>query len=154
MSLSTPQLVDVEPQTTAVIRGRVPTTELADFFDRSFSALTEALDRQGVRPAGAAFARYEGPPTDVAELEVGFPVAATVEPDGDVVPGSLPGGTVARAVHAGGYDGLGEAWGALATWIAEHGRQPGPVLWEVYATQPSPDMDPADLRTELAWLLA
>lgn len=28
-----------------------------------------------------------------------------------------------------------------------------PALWEVYLTEPSPDMDPADLRTELNWLL-
>jgi hypothetical protein len=25
------------------------------------------------------------------------------------------------------------------------------VMWEVYLTEPSPEMDPADLRTELNW---
>jgi effector-binding domain-containing protein len=26
-------------------------------------------------------------------------------------------------------------------------------MWEVYLTEPSPDMDPAELRTELFWPL-
>ena len=41
----------------------------------------------------------------------------------------------------------------LAAWMGEQGLTPGPVLWEVYVTEPSPDMDPADLRSELNWLL-
>jgi effector-binding domain-containing protein len=58
---------------------------------------------------------------------------------------------VARLVHAGGYDQLGEAWGRLGAWIAGQGLTPGADLWEVYVTGPSPDTDPADLRTELFW---
>lgn len=154
MSTSTPQLVEVAEQPTAVIRARVPMAELAAHFDRAFGTIAAALARQGVAPAGAAFARYAGPPTDVADLEVGFPVGTPIEADGDVVPSSLPAGTVARTVHAGGYDQLGDAWGSLAAWIDEQGRAPADDLWEVYVTEPSPEMDPADLRTELTWLLA
>jgi len=70
-----------------------------------------------------------------------------------VHPGSLPAGRVARLVHVGGYDGLGESWGRLGAWIAEQNLAPGTVIWEVYVTEPNPDMDPADLRTELYWTL-
>lgn len=153
MTTNTPELVELVEQVTAVIRSRVPTAELPAFFDRAFGTLGAWLGRHGVAPLGAAYARYDGPPGDVADLEVGFPVASPVEPDGDVEPGTLPGGLAARMVHAGGYDGLGEAWGALQQWIADQGREPGSALWEVYVTEPSPDMDPAELRTELVWLL-
>ena len=54
-------------------------------------------------------------------------------------------------VHAGGYDQLGETWGRLGAWIAERGLTAGADLWEVYVTEPKPDMDPGELRTELFW---
>ena len=125
--------------------------EVATFFDRSFATLGSALEAQGIAPTGPAFARYAGPPGDTADLEVGFPVEGTVAPEGDVRPGSLPAGRVASLVHAGGYDQLGGSWARLGAWIAEQGLTPGPDLWEVYVTEPNPEMDPADLRTELVW---
>lgn len=153
MTTTAPELVELTEQPTVVVRGRVPMAELPAFFDRSFGSLGEWLGRHDIAPTGPAFARYDGPPAEVADLEVGFPVGSAIEPDGDIEAGTLPAGTAARTVHAGGYEGLGEAWGALARWIADAGRAPGPALWEVYVTEPSPDMDPADLRTELVWLL-
>ena len=59
----------------------------------------------------------------------------------------------ARLVHLGSYDRLVASWERLGSWMGEHGLTPGPVLWEVYVTEPSPDMDPADLRSELNWSL-
>ena len=72
-------------------------------------------------------------------------------PQGGVHPGVLPAGRVAHVVHAGSYDRLGETWGLLGAWIAEQGLTPGAELWEVYMTEPTPDMDPSALRTELFW---
>lgn len=149
-----PQIVELEDQVTAVIRGEVPTDELPAFFDRAFGALGPALAAQGVAPTGPAFARYDGPPTDVARLEVGFPTDQPVTADGELTPSSLPAGRAAHTVHEGSFDLLGESWGALAGWIAERGESPGAAMWEVYVTEPSPDMDPADLRTELWWPLS
>lgn len=33
--------------------------------------------------------------------------------------------------------------------VAADGRQPALPFWEVYVTEPSPEMDPATLRTDL-----
>jgi effector-binding domain-containing protein len=148
-----PGLVDVPPAATAVISGSVAMAELADFFDRSFSRLAPAIADQGVAIAGPAFALYHGSPAATADLEVGFATDRPVRPDGDVRAGTLPGGTVARLVHRGGYDRLPESWGRLRAWIEARGLTPGHDTWEVYVTEPSPDMDPADLRTELYWPL-
>ena len=57
----------------------------------------------------------------------------------------------ARLVHEGSFDQLGSSWGRLAEWIAAAGTAPGEDFWEVYVTEPSPDMNPVDLRTELNW---
>jgi effector-binding domain-containing protein len=38
--------------------------------------------------------------------------------------------------------------------VIGRGESPGPVYWEVYLTEPGPDVDPATMRTELNCLLA
>jgi effector-binding domain-containing protein len=144
-----PQLTMISEVDTAVVRGVVPSSDLADFFDRSFSVLSAALAELGTTPSGPAFAYYARPPEATSELEVGFPVGGPVQPRGEVVPSRLPGGRVATLVHQGGYDGLGESWGRLQKWVAQQGLTPAPGLWEVYLTEPTPDGDPADNRTAL-----
>lgn len=149
-----PRFVQVEEVPTAVIADVVAADELPAFFDRSFSILPAVLSAQSVRPVGAAFARHRRAVTDTADLEVGFPVDGAISPEDAVRPSTLPAGRVARLVHHGGFEGLPDAWERLAAWIRDEGLVPGGGMWEVYLTEPSPDMDPADLRTELNWLLA
>ena len=148
-----PTLVDLAETTTAVIRGVVDMSELAGFFDSTFTRLPGVLAGQGVAIAGPALALYHGAPGATADLEAGFPTSGPVETDGDVVASHLPGGRVARLVHEGSFDELGSSWGRLGQWIAAAGLTPGEDMWEVYVTEPSPDMDPADLRTELNWTI-
>lgn len=146
-----PELVDLEEVTTAVIAGVVEAADMAAFFDRAFTTLPAVLADQSVTPVGAAFARHFRPMDDFAELEVGFPTDRPVTADGEVRAGSLPRGRTARYVHRGAFDGLPAAWEHLAGWIADQGLTPGDAMWEVYVTKPTPDMDPAELRTELYW---
>ncbi len=148
---SSPELVTVEPTTTAVVRGTIAADEVSDFFDRSFSVLREAIAAQGVTATGPAFALYRGIPDETMDLEVGFPTDRAIEPDGSAEPGELLGGQVARVIHAGSFDGLAGAWQGLGAWIAEQGLTPAESYWEVYVTEPGSDMDPAELRTELNW---
>jgi len=152
--LPQPTVVEVEGTTTAVIAAVVPMAELAGFFDSTFTTLGPVLAGQGVLPIGPAFAVYHGAPGEEADLEAGFPVGAVIRAEGDVRPGTLPPGRIARVVHEGGYDELGTAWGRLHDWIDEQGLPHGELLLEVYVTEPTPDMDPATLRTELNWYLA
>ncbi len=147
-----PELATVPARITAVVAGRqVPMEELPAFFDRSFGLLAETLGQQGVAPESAAFALYRGAPSATVDVEVGFVTPRAIEPAGEVVPGELPAGRVARVVHHGSYDGLADAWSRLLAWIGEQGLTHDLPFWEVYLTEPSPDMDPADLRTELNW---
>ena len=116
-----PELLSLDPATTAVIRGTVPAAGLRDFFDSAFRTLPRVLGAQGVSVRSPAFALFRGVPTDTFDLEVGFVTDQPVRPEDGVVAGSLSG---------------------------------GPQRWEVYVTQPSPAMDPRDLRTDLTWPLA
>ena len=149
-----PRVVAVEQVTTAGVRGLVAMSDLSTFFDESFRVLGRVIADQGVEIAGSAFGYYRGEITDTVDVTVGFPTDRPIEPAGSAEPGQLPGGRVARLVHAGSFDDLGEAWQRLASWIGAAGMTPAEEYWEVYLTEPSPEMDPADLRTELNWLLA
>lgn len=148
---------------TVVVRAdTVPMATIAGLFDAVFGSAFPAAFAQGLTPAGPAFALYTRL-TDgadpVADVEIGFPLDAPlieqlgdepVEVDGLRVAASvLPAGDVAVTSHLGGFDGLGRAWGDFLAEIGAMGWAPGVPFWETYVSEPSPDMDPADLRTDL-----
>lgn len=151
-----PEVAIIEPQTTAVIRGVVTVNrpELSSFFDRAFRRLPATIAAQGVRMTGPAFSLHRRPPAETMDLEVGFPTDQPITPAGEVVPSSLPGGRVARVVHYGSYDGLSDSWEQLRRWIEDNGFRTRPLMWEFYLTEPSPTVNPDDLRTELFWPLS
>jgi effector-binding domain-containing protein len=135
------------------VRGMVRVADLREFFDVSFRGLTQTASEQRVPITGPAFGLFRGPVGDTVELEVGFPVGRSVRAEGAVVASCLPGGLVARMTHRGAFDGLGDAWARLDAWLRSQGMTPSAQRWESYVTQPSPDMDPSALRTELNWLV-
>ncbi|MBF6191687.1 GyrI-like domain-containing protein [Nocardia sp. CDC186] len=146
-----PEFVDVPEVTTAVVRDRVAPARLRDFFDRSFRILPEIVAGQGAKIEGPAFCVYREESEAALDLEVGFAVDRGLRAERDVRAGRLPAGRVARVVHAGGFDGLAAAWENLRSWIDQQGLAVGPLRWEVYLSRPAPDLDPAELRTELNW---
>lgn len=149
-----PRLLDTDEVLTAVVHGRISPTRITEFYDSSFGLLPAAITAGGAVITGPAFCRYGSISEEAMELEVGFPVDRKIGPDGAVVPGRLPAGRIARLVHHGAFDGLTAAWDRLRTWITAQGLTPGVTQWEVYLTEPDPQMDPADLRTELNWSVA
>lgn len=146
-----PELLEIAGTDTAVVRGRVAPDRMISFFDTSFGILPPAIAAQGAEITGPALSCWKTASEDSTELEVGFPVDRRISPDGEVVPGVLPAGRIARVVHHGAFDALGVTWERLHSWITEQGLVPGSDRWEVYLTEPNPRMDPADLRTELNW---
>ena len=148
---------------TAVVRvSGGPMSELAGVFDSVFGTVLPRAFEAGLAPAGPPIALYtaatEGPDS-VVDLEIGFPLRAplaeqvgaeSIEADGRrIVASELPAGGIAVLSHVGSYDDLGRAWGDFMGEIAGMGRAPGLPFWESYVTEPSPDMDPATLRTDL-----
>ncbi|MFJ4783795.1 GyrI-like domain-containing protein [Streptomyces sp. NPDC088794] len=151
---SEPELAHLDPVATAVVRGVVSTAGLRDFFDASFSTLARTIGAQGITVLSPAFGLYHGSPGETLDLEVGFVTDRAVQPEDGVVVGSLPGGRIARLTHFGSFDGLGSSWERLHSWMRAQDLPAGEDRWETYVTQPSPDMDPRDLRTELNWAVA
>lgn len=133
----------------------LPMTEMSTVFDSTFRALFPLLQKLGLTPAGPAFALHHRMPDDTATFEIGVPVDRAL--DGETTtgegiaftPARLPAGSIAAVSYLGPYEGLGDAWGEFMERITEGGARPQLPFWEVYMTEPGPDVDPATLRTDL-----
>lgn len=150
------EFVDVEELPTVVQKVTDhPMEDMASVFDSTFTELIPLLQVEGIQPVGAAFSLHHRMPTDTATFEVGFPVdkpldqAVTTDSGIVLEPSTLPAGKIARISHVGPYDDLGQAWGAFMEAVAAAGKQPELPFWEIYVTEPAPDMDPSTLRTDL-----
>ena len=144
-----PTAVTLEPVPTAVVRHRgVTVADLPALFDAAYPA----IGASGAAIAGPAFAVYRGDPSARFDLEIGFPVtspvAGPIAGPVTVEPSELPVGPSLTLSHLGSYDALHEGWGRLAGEAAAQGLVPR-CFFEVYVTEPTPDTDPATLRTDL-----
>ena len=154
---STPdvQPTQLQEQPTAVVRETVPMNALRDFFGRAFGAVTDAVQQQHVQLAGPPFALYRGMPTDVVDVEAGFPLAApfTNAGGGDtaVFAGTLPAGQAYEAMHIGPYESLQHTYSAIVARMQEDGASPGEAMWEYYLTDPGAEPDPAKWQTLVVW---
>ncbi|MFC6081755.1 GyrI-like domain-containing protein [Sphaerisporangium aureirubrum] len=122
------------------------------------------LAGRGILPAGPPFYRYwvAGDWEREFRLEVGVPVAAPVEGDGRVVPGTIPAGRYLVAVHQGHPDRLIHTIHAVDKWAADHGVRwdtrlaDGEEVWQgrfdFWLTDPAHSPDPETWSTELAYL--
>jgi len=145
-------IVDHVAQPTAGVRQRVLMSELSAFFARAFGATLAVVTAQGAQVAGPPFGKYYGTPTDVVDVEAGFPVTAPITAEGDVVPGTLPGGRVAEAMHVGAYADLDATYAQIRRHAADAGVELGPIMWESYLSDPS--VDATAQLTRVSWPLA
>lgn len=133
---------------------QVMLSQLRELFDSTFSAIGAAISRGELSPAGPALAIYHGDPRTVFDIEIGFPVQTpwagpVLSEDIAIELSEWPPGPMAALSHIGGYDSLHLSWERLMTAVGESGTGDPVVMGELYVTEPSPDADPATLRTDL-----
>lgn len=145
-----PTLVDLQPQPCVVLRERVPMGEMTSFFSRAFHLTGAAA---GPHIGGPPLGIYFGMPSDTVDVAAGFPVHSAVEPSGEVVAYTLPGGRAAQYTHLGSYDSLAQSYDRLMTWMRERDLTPADVMWESYLNEPQPD-HPESARTLITWPVA
>lgn len=130
------EVVDSPAQPVAVVRGAARSEELPAFLRAAFSEVLAVLEHQGAPPAGPPFGRFVAHPAGAFDVVAGFPCVGVIKPSGRVQPDELPGGSIARTVHRGGYAGVGGAYDALDTWIERHGYVAIGPAWESYLDEP------------------
>lgn len=128
----------------AVVAGRIPHDEVADFLGRAFGTVMAAVPGSAV--TGPPFARYEVT-DDGFSIEAGFPVLPGTQAGDGVRLIELPGGTAARTMHVGPYDQVVGAYQAIEAWFGENGRRPTGAPWETYFDEPGVERP----RTLVTW---
>jgi len=158
------RLVELSPQQTVAVRVRRPmsTVDVGALMDDAMSRLGAWFGQARATPAGPPYARYHAWGGELADVEIGFPLADTIDglvalidsPETEVGASELPGGRAAQLVHRGPYPTLGDAYSSLHDWIHAQGYDEGDGPWETYIDNPDEVADVAQLRTEITWPVA
>lgn len=124
-------------QPTVSIRTRAAVQDLPQVMGQVFGEIAQYIGRAGGQFAGAPFAAYYNMDMQDLDVEIGFPVAASLPGEGRIQAGQIPGGYVATVLHVGPYDAIGPAYEALTKYIADHGYAPSGIAYEFYLTDPN-----------------
>jgi len=159
-----PSIVERPDQPYVAIRGLVTMQTVGAIADRLAEVFVWLAEHR-LQPTGAPFFKYNR--IDMKrqlEVEVGVPVAAVADGDGEVRAGVLPAGRYATVTHVGHPDELIGVTAALLDWAAQQGLrwdmsetadgQRWGCRLEVYHTDPTEEPDMRKWETELAFRLA
>jgi effector-binding domain-containing protein len=146
--ISTRTLVE---QPAAVSSATLSIPEIGPWLEQTFGSIAGYLVQHDVAIAGPAFARYGMRDDDRFDVEAGFPTATPVAPQGDIAPGTLPGGPAAVTLHVGPYDQVGEAWEAIGAWVRDHDLEAAADPWEAYLNDPGEDQTTAQTEVILPY---
>ncbi len=140
-----------KPITTAVIRSRVPTRELAQFVPAACGEVWSFIRLAGLPRPGRHLALYLDAQGSV---EVGAEVSEPFAGNERVHCSQLPDGRVATTVHLGPYPRLADAHAAIREYCAKAGHRSSGVSWEIYGHwEESWNSDPSKIRTDVFYLL-
>ena len=139
----------VEPQAIVSIRDRRAQQDLPRFLETSFPELFGRLGLLGVSPTGPPFVIYHEFGTEGIDAEVSVPIGEPIAATGKIGSRVLPAMTVARTVHVGPYEQLGNAYAALSDWIRGHGFEAAGPIQERYLNGPGDRVASTEYRTEV-----
>ncbi len=83
-----------------------------------------------------------------ADLEVVIPIAGKVVGKGDLKVYKIPGGGMAKIVHKGPYDKVGDTYGKLFEWLSGNGKMPLGPFREIHLNDPT-KVSPEEILTEI-----
>jgi len=155
------QLIELSPRPTLAVRIRKPMSEIdmSGLFDSHLPKVYDEISSRGYEIAGPAYARYHEFGPRRADIEIGVPLTEAPSSSSplDQVPleqiglSELPGRMIAKVVHHGPYQTLGDAYGPFHDWIHSQGHDEGLGPWESYIRETGADPDPNELETEIYW---
>ena len=143
----------VPAELVAAVRAHVPIGGIAKAWKPALDQVWTYLKvNDGLRPGHNLFLYHHPDRRDEAmDIDFGVQVSRPFEREGEVRCIETPAGEVARTVHIGPYDRLGDAHHAIHAWCASNGRKIARASWEVYGDW---NNDPALLETTIRYLLA
>lgn len=139
----------VEPQPIVSIRDRRKQDALPGFIKTAIPELLGRLRLLGVGPSDPPFVIYHDFGAEGIDAEVSVPIGEPVVAAGRIESRVIPAMTVARAVHVGPYEQLGDAYAALWNWIRRHELEAAGSIQERYLKGPGDRVASSEYQTEI-----
>jgi effector-binding domain-containing protein len=149
--------IDIEiasPLTLAAVRATVPASGIATAWKPALDRVWVFLRTNSVSNSGLNVFVYHHPERSGEAMNIDFGVQVSSRFDdgaGDVKCVETPAGEVAKTVHIGPYNRLGDAHAAIHQWCKTNQRSIAAASWEVYGHW---NNDPQKLETTIRYLLA
>jgi effector-binding domain-containing protein len=142
------------PLTLAAVRATIPASGIATAWKPALDKVWAFLRTNPVPNSGLNVFLYHHPERSGEPMNIDFGVQVPNRFDdttSEVKCVETPSGVVAKTVHIGPYDRLGEAHAAIRQWCKANQRSIAAASWEVYGHWSN---DPAKLETTIRYLLA
>ena len=104
----------------------------------AFKSLNEYLDKQGIKPTGAAMTIYTQTDDSGFQFEAAMPIAAAPAnpPKGDIAVGQAPSGKALKFVHRGPYDAMDTTYEAITNYLDDKQLEAKDLFIEEYSSDP------------------
>lgn len=140
--------VRVPAQRVVSIRSRIRESDVPDFIGSAFAEIYGFLTDSFIEPSGHPCVLYHEFGSTI-DAEAAVPIDRDVTMGGRMAVRTLPATTVARTVHVGPYERLGDAYAALAEWASERDLTAAGPVREHYLTGVADAVSPDLYRTRL-----
>lgn len=146
------EIRELAAQPTLSIRVRTPIHGLPQLLGESYGKIAGYLADLGQGPAGAPFVAYYNMDMQDLDVEIGFPVAKTIQGKGEIQASQVPGGKLGYALHTGRYSDIAPAYDVLTQFVKEQGYEPTGVSYEFYLNDPE-ETPQEQLQTQIVFPL-
>jgi effector-binding domain-containing protein len=120
-----------------------------------FDKLSKWMQETNCHPTGPGFAVWFESPETTKPMDLtaktGFPVAASCEPNRDVMIETVPEHQAASLTYTGDYKNSGNAWNDLMKWVSDNGYEFDGNPVEKYIKGPHETQNPEEWTTEILW---
>ncbi|HWP97956.1 MAG TPA: GyrI-like domain-containing protein [Syntrophomonadaceae bacterium] len=146
------ELIEQPAQKVVSIRTRTPVYNLPQVMGIAYHSIMQYLSEIAEYPSGVPFAAYYNMDMQDLDVEIGFPVAKTLEGNSEIKPGEIPAGQHASCIHVGPYSQVEPAYQALTQWMNESGHTPSGIAYEFYLNDPA-ETPENELQTRIMFSL-
>jgi effector-binding domain-containing protein len=130
--------VTLPERTIVYLKGHSNWDAAFDTLVDAFKSLNEYLDKQGIKPTGAAMTIYTQTDDNGFSFDAAVPIAAAPAnpPKGDIAIGQAPSGKALKFVHRGSYDAMDSTYEAITNYLEDKHLEAKDLFIEEYATDP------------------
>ncbi|AKL94177.1 transcription activator [Clostridium aceticum] len=147
------ELTEQQAQPVLSMRTRTAVENLPQELGKAYEAITQYLNEIGEKPSPeAAFAAYYNMDMQDLDVEMGFPVAKSLEGKGEIQASEIPAGKQVSYLYKGPYHQTEPVYTAMMEWVNKNGYTPTGTAYEFYYNSPM-DVPESELLTKIVFPL-